>query len=192
MQDVPVSVTVITQQEIRDADITTLSGISANTPNFTTFTPNRNFVLYSIRGLSNFNFLSRDPVAFYVDDIPYDYTGFLDLDLTDLEQVEVLRGPQSTLYGRNAQAGVVNIITRKPTDEFTFNSTVGYSNYNDLDLRAAGGGPLVIVFVGSLLAGGMSGFIAKAVGYQGTFLISAASVLISLVIIARYFDDTKF
>ncbi|WP_181280578.1 AMIN domain-containing protein [Aphanothece hegewaldii] len=69
VQNVPVSVTVITQQEIRDADITSFSGIAANTPNFTVFTPNRNFILYSIRGLSNFNFLSRDPVAFYVVDL---------------------------------------------------------------------------------------------------------------------------
>lgn len=49
-----------------------------------------------------------------------------------------------------------------------------------------------IVFVGSLLAGGMSGFITKAIGYQGVFLSSAALVLVSLVIIAMYFDDTKF
>ncbi|NER29064.1 MAG: TonB-dependent receptor plug domain-containing protein, partial [Symploca sp. SIO1C4] len=105
LQEVPISVTAITQQEIEDSDITSLSDIAGSTPNFSTFTPSRNFILYSVRGLSNSNFLSRDPVAFFVDDVPYDYNGFLDLDLTDLERVEVLRGPQSTLYGRNAQAG---------------------------------------------------------------------------------------
>lgn len=143
IQDVPVSITTIPRREIENADITTLSGISANTPNFSTFTPSRNFVTYSVRGLSNFNFLSRDPVAFYVDDVPYDYADFLTTDQPDLERVEVLRGPQSTLYGRNAEAGVVNLITRKPTNKFEFNSSAIYGNYNNLDLRAGVGGPLI-------------------------------------------------
>jgi len=123
VQDVPISITAIPREEIENADITSLSGISANTPNFATFTPSRNFIEYSVRGLSNFNFLSRDPVAFYVDDVHYDYADFLTVDLPDLERVEVLRGPQSTLYGRNAEAGAVNIITRKPTNKFEFNSS---------------------------------------------------------------------
>lgn len=143
VQEVPISITVITEQEIEDADITSLSKISANTPNFSTFTPNRNFIIYSVRGLSNFNFLSRDPVAFYVDDVPYDYTGFLDLDLPDLERVEVLRGPQATLYGRYAQAGVVNMITRKPSSIFEFNSNVSYASYDNPDVRAGVGGPII-------------------------------------------------
>ncbi|NMF65478.1 TonB-dependent receptor [Brasilonema octagenarum UFV-OR1] len=144
VQDVPISITAIPRQEIEDADITSVSGISAKTPNFATFTPSsRNFILYSIRGLSNFNFLSRDPVAFYVDDVPYDYADFLNVDQPDIERVEVLRGPQSTLYGRNAEAGVVNIITRKPTDKFEFNGSASYGNYDTLDLRGGISGPLI-------------------------------------------------
>ncbi|MEM9806086.1 MAG: Plug domain-containing protein [Cyanobacteria bacterium P01_D01_bin.56] len=114
VQDIPISITAFTQEDIEDADITSFEDIAGATPNFTAYTPGRNFLLYSVRGLSNFNFLSRDPVAFYIDDVPYDYTGFLDLDLTDLERVEVLRGPQSTLYGRNAEAGVVNVVPANP------------------------------------------------------------------------------
>ena len=127
VQDVPISLTVLTEDELEDADITSLDGIAGNTPNFSSFsaTGSRSFAFYSIRGLSNQNFGSRDPVAFYVDDIPYDYGSFIDLDLPDLQQVEILRGPQNTLYGRSSQAGVVNITTRKPTNEFSFNSTVG-------------------------------------------------------------------
>ncbi|MEC4812876.1 MAG: TonB-dependent receptor [Scytonema sp. PMC 1069.18] len=142
IQDVPISITTLTEEEIEDADITSLDDISANTPNFSTFLSSRN-TLYSIRGLSNFNFLSRDPVAFYIDDVPYDYSGFIDVDLPDLERVEVLRGPQSTLYGRNAQAGAVNLITRKPTNTFEFNGSASYGNYDDLDVRAGISGPLI-------------------------------------------------
>ncbi len=143
INEVPISITPITEGEIEDSDITNLNGIAGNTPNFSTFSPSRNFTTYSIRGLSNFNFLSRDPVAIYVDDVPYDYTGFIGIDLPDIERVEVLRGPQSTLYGRNAQAGVINIITKPPSNKFGFSSTAGYSNYNNPDLRASVSGPIV-------------------------------------------------
>ena len=143
LQAVPISITPITPGEIEDADITSVSDISRNVPNFTTFSPSRNFVTYSIRGLSNFNFFSRDPVAFYVDDVPYDYTGFLGIEIPDIERVEVLRGPQATLYGRNAQAGVVNIITRKPSNFFEFRGTAGYASYNNPDVRASLSTPFV-------------------------------------------------
>ncbi|MEM7793985.1 MAG: TonB-dependent receptor [Cyanobacteria bacterium P01_C01_bin.118] len=145
VQDVPISLTVLTEDELEDADITSLDRIAGNTPNFSSFsaTGSRSFTFYSIRGLSNQNFGSRDPVAFYVDDVPYDYGSFIDLDLPDLQQVEILRGPQNTLYGRSSQAGVVNITTRKPTNEFSFNSTAGYGSEENLDLRAGVSGPII-------------------------------------------------
>lgn len=145
VQDVPISITVLTADDIDDADIVNLEGFAENTPNFSVFSASgsRYFNFYSIRGLSNLNFASRDAVGFYVDDVPYDYGGFITQDFIDLERVEVLRGPQNTLYGRSSQAGVVNIITRRPTDEFEFNGTVGYGAYNGLDLRASASGPIV-------------------------------------------------
>ena len=143
LQDVPISITPITESEIEASDITNLNGIAGNTPNFSTFSPSRNFAIYSIRGLSNFNFLSRDPVAIYIDDIPYDYTGFIGIDIPDIQRVEVLRGPQSTLYGRNAQAGVINIITKPPSNNFQFSSNTGYGNYNNLDLRSSISAPII-------------------------------------------------
>lgn len=145
IEDVPISITVLTQEEIEDANITDLEGIAQNTPNFSVFSASgsRYFNYYSVRGLSNNNFTSRDAVGFYVDDVPYDYGGFITQDFHDIERVEVLRGPQNTLYGRSAQAGVVNIITRRPTNEFEFNGTTSYSNYNDLNVRASVSGPLL-------------------------------------------------
>ena len=143
LQDIPISITAFTEDELEDADITSIEQVAGLTPNFTVYTPGRNFLLYSVRGLSNFNFLSRDPVAFYIDDVPYDYTGFLDLDLADLERVEVLRGPQSTLYGRNAEGGVVNIVTRPPTNESEYSAVLGFGNYNNVDARVAINEPLI-------------------------------------------------
>ncbi|NEP58614.1 MAG: TonB-dependent receptor [Symploca sp. SIO2G7] len=145
LQDVPISITALTEEQLEDANIINLEEISQNTPNFAVFSAsgNRFFNFYSIRGLPNVNFASRDTVGFFVDGVPYDYGGFITQDFIDLERVEILRGPQSTLYGRSAQAGAVNIITRKPTNEFEFDSTVGYGTYNDLDLRASVSGPII-------------------------------------------------
>lgn len=143
VQNIPISITALTAEDIEDADITSFEQIAGATPNFTTYTPGRNFVLYSVRGLSNFNFLSRDPVAFYIDDIPYDFTGFLDLDLMDLERVEVLRGPQSTLYGRFAEAGVINVVTRQPSNVPEYNVITGFGNLTSPDVRASFSGPIV-------------------------------------------------
>ncbi len=133
-QNVPISLTVIPRQELEDAQIDSLQSIANNTPNFTFLrgsTGASYFNYYSIRGLSNFNFLSpQDNVSFYIDDVPYDYAGFLDGVLFDLERVEVLRGPQSTLYGRSSQAGVVNIISRRPTNKVEVRGAASYGNYN--------------------------------------------------------------
>ncbi len=98
-QDVPLSLTVIPQQEIEDARIDSFQDIAEYTPNFSlapTSSGGTEFSNYSLRGINNANFLTaQDSVAFYIDDVPVDYNGFLDLAFTDLERIEVLRGPQS-------------------------------------------------------------------------------------------------
>ncbi|MEM0981265.1 MAG: TonB-dependent receptor, partial [Cyanobacteria bacterium P01_H01_bin.58] len=147
VQDIPISITALTADDIQDADIISLQGIARNTPNFSILQAgnSRAFTYSSLRGLSNFNFGSRDRVGFYIDDVPYDggALGLFSPDLPDIERVEVLRGPQGTLYGRNAQAGVVNIITRRPSDVFEFDGTVGYSSFDRYDLRASVSSPIV-------------------------------------------------
>ncbi|MGD1896974.1 MAG: TonB-dependent receptor [Phormidesmis sp.] len=142
---VPISLTVLEQQEIEDADIGDFEDVARNTPNFSVFdgAGSRAFYSYSIRGLGNNNFLARDAVSFYVDDVPYDYGGFIGLDLNDLERVEVLRGPQSTLYGRSALSGVVNVVTQKPTNEPEFGIAARYGNFNDAEVQANASGPLI-------------------------------------------------
>lgn len=133
-QEVPLSLTVIPQQTLEDAQIDSLQEIANNTPNFSFFPTNAggsDFSYYSIRGLNNFNFLvSQDSAGFYIDDVPFDFGAFLDLGLLDLERVEVLRGPQSTLYGRSSPAGVVNIVSRGPTNFPELRIAGGYGNYN--------------------------------------------------------------
>jgi iron complex outermembrane recepter protein len=136
LQDVPIGITVLDRKQLEDAQINTLEEISRNTPNFLSLpNPSGAFTLYSIRGLGNNNVVNRDSVGFYIDDVPYSDGSFLDFELTDIERVEVLKGPQSTLYGRNTQSGVVNIISRPPTKVPEFRVGGSYGNYDDLNLQ---------------------------------------------------------
>ncbi|MEH2348659.1 MAG: TonB-dependent receptor [Nostoc sp.] len=165
-QDVPISVTVIPRQEIEDAQINSFGGIANQTPNFnfsSTSSGGTEFNTYSLRGLNNQNFLTaQDSVAFYIDDVPIDYNGFLDLALLDLERVEVLRGPQSTLYGRNSSGGVVNIISRQATPEPETRISASYGRYNSRELQFSLNDALVDDKLSLRIAGayrGQDGFI---------------------------------
>lgn len=137
-QNVPTSLTVLGQNEIEDAQINTIRDVAANTPNFFTSVGDRAFNFYSIRGISNSNFLVRDSVGFYVDDIPIEY--FHQLfpgELFDLERVEILRGPQNILYGRNSIAGAVNLISRPPSKVPEIQLSGEYGTYNQRRIQAS-------------------------------------------------------
>ena len=144
-QEVPLSITVFTEEQLDDANITSLDGIADNTPNFTFFPSgaNRTAPFYSLRGVTNFNAFSRDAVGFFVDDVPYDFAGFINQDLIDLERVEVLRGPQNTLYGRSSLGGVVNVITRRPANEFELRGSTSYGSFEAYDAQLSVSSPIV-------------------------------------------------
>lgn len=92
-----------------------------------------------IRGIStrNVNAYSGAPtVAVHMDGVYVPRPVALQQAMFDINRVEVLRGPQGTLYGRNATAGVINIITRRPTQEFEFQGALGYGNYDALEASA--------------------------------------------------------
>ncbi|BAZ70233.1 TonB-dependent receptor [Fischerella sp. NIES-4106] len=187
-QDVPLSLTVIPQQELEDAQINSFTDIANNTPNFSFFPTSSGaaeFNYYSMRGLSNFNFLaSQDSVAFYIDDVPFDYGGFLDLGLIDLQRVEVLRGPQSTLYGRSSPGGVVNVISRQPTDSPEMLFSASYGNYNSREVQLSLSNAVIPDKLGFRFAGVYSGrdglvdnvFLDRTVGERSQ-LVGRAQVL---------------
>ncbi|WP_265276348.1 TonB-dependent siderophore receptor [Nostoc sp. KVJ3] len=171
-QDVPISLTVLPRKEIEDGQINSIRGIAANTPNFFTTTNDRAFNFYSIRGLSNSNYLTRDTVGFYIDDVPYENAHqFLPGILFDLERVEILRGPQSTLYGRNSQAGVVNIISRQPSNSPEIDASFGYGNYNQYQAQLS----LSNAIIPDKLAFRLSGAYSSRDGFsENTFLNESA------------------
>ena len=157
--DVPISLTVLTEEEIEDARIDSIADVAANTPNFF-FTPgDRVFNFYSVRGLGNSNnVVARDAVGFYIDDVPFENVHqFFPSELFDIERIEVLRGPQSTLYGRNSQAGVVNIISRSPSEDPELRISALYGDFNERQLQFAVNDSLVPDTLAIRLAGVYSG-----------------------------------
>ena len=117
VMDVSSSISAKTELELQDAGIISIEELGQHTPNLHIFTwgGSRENNIF-IRGIGPGLF--TDPtVGFYVDGVNYTGNGMFDLDLTDIERIEVLRGPQGTLYGGNSLAGIINIITKKPGNE---------------------------------------------------------------------------
>jgi iron complex outermembrane receptor protein len=119
LQDVPVSVTAFSETQIRDAGIKDTADFIGLTPNVTfdtSFTVGNSFV--TARGVQQIN-NADPPVAIVVDGVAQGNQKQLKMDLFDVERIEVLKGPQGALYGRNAIGGAINIITKQPTDHLT-------------------------------------------------------------------------
>ena len=87
--------------------------------------------------------ITEKGIGFFIDDVPYDYGAFLAQNLTDIERIEVLRGPQNTIYGRSSQAGAINVITRRPADIFEFNGSASYGSFNNFESQASVSAPVV-------------------------------------------------
>lgn len=101
-------------------------------------------VTFSIRGVTQQDFQAHaeSPVAVYIDEGYLAANNAAGIGLLDIERVEVLKGPQGTLFGRNATGGLVSITTRKPTEELSINARLGYGSYDDVRAEFAIGGAL--------------------------------------------------
>jgi iron complex outermembrane receptor protein len=113
VQDVPISMDVFTGMELEDTGIDNVLEMTRFSPNvFMKQNASENMLI--IRGVSAFSTSFFGPAGFYVNDISYSIPYMRNIDLFDVERIEVLKGPQGTLYGKNSESGVVNIITKQP------------------------------------------------------------------------------
>ena len=146
LQDTPVSVTAFTGDAIEALGFRQSVDITAQTPNFSVGYPNGDTGVPApfIRGvgLNDFGVLNQGPIAAYVDETYVSSNAAQIFQLLDVERVEVLRGPQGTLYGRNANGGAVNYISRKPTREWDAWVRGGVGEWGFTKGEAALGGPL--------------------------------------------------
>lgn len=143
LQDSPVAVTAFTAQSIERANITRPSDFFQMIPNITMAdTQDAGTVSINVRGIGEIR-NGETPVAISVDGVLLSSPLAFKQDLFDIQQIEVLRGPQGALYGRNAIAGAINITTKKPTNDFSGNFKAGYGNGNAFNAAAAVSGALI-------------------------------------------------
>ena len=133
VQSIPISITALSQEQLTATQTAGGPDLIKQVPNMT-FTKT-NFSGYSIqlRGIGTQAIsVTTDPaVAVTFNDTPFIRNHFFEQEFYDVSQVEVLRGPQGTLYGRNATAGVVNLISAKPTDQFEAMASADIGNYHN-------------------------------------------------------------
>lgn len=131
LQEIQAATTLITLQDIQEQNLNSLPELSARVPNL--FMPDYGSRLTSpiyIRGIGS---KKNDPsVGLYIDNVPYFDKGSFNFEFFDLEKIEVLRGPQGTLYGRNTMGGIINVFTPDPKFNSTASLKVDYGNYNSI------------------------------------------------------------
>ncbi len=163
VQYIPIAITALSQEQLTATQTAGGPDLVKSVPNLT-FTKT-NFTGYSIqiRGIGTQAIsVTTDPaVAVAFNDIPFIRNHFFEQEFYDVSQVEVLRGPQGTLYGRNATAGVVNMVSAKPTDQYEAMGSVDVGNYNNRRLE----GMLNIPIVGDKLDLRVAGEWTKRDGY---------------------------
>jgi iron complex outermembrane receptor protein len=141
IHEVPLSITALSEIQIEDARIVDTEDLIYHVPNLFMIKSGNHGAggFLSIRGITTY-MKGAPTVGFYVDDV---YYSDFDTELFNIERIEVLKGPQGTLYGRNTEAGVINIVTKKPGDRWEGKASAGYGKYNSQTYNAAIGGPLV-------------------------------------------------
>ena len=154
--DVPIPLSVLSGEALEKTGAYTLADIQNQVPSMVAFNSNPRNSSVGIRGIgvSSASDGLDTSVGFYVDGVYLGRPGMALTDLIDVQSVEVLRGPQGTLFGRNTSAGVLNITTRKPSFTPGADIEVSGGNYNYNQVRASVTGPLI----DGVLAGRLTAF----------------------------------
>ena len=148
LQDVPVAVTAISANELAERGVRQAGDITSSVPNLLLNSPYGPEAqpTFTLRGVTTQDFSENQssPVAMYVDEVYKSVGAVQALQIYDLDRVEVLRGPQGTLYGKNATGGAISFYSRNPSlSSYDGYLTVGGGNYSDYSARGAVGGPIV-------------------------------------------------
>src|ERR1700682_520065 len=148
LQDVPGAVTAILANELASRGVRQAGDITANVPNMLLNSPYGPEAqpTFTLRGVTTQDFSENQssPVAMYVDEV-YKSVGALQaLQVYDLDRIEVLRGPQGTLYGKNATGGAISFYSKNPNlSQYDGYATLGAGNYDSRKVQAAVGGPVI-------------------------------------------------
>jgi iron complex outermembrane receptor protein len=158
-QDVPIAISVIGGKQVDEAGAFNVNRLKELVPSLQLYSSNPRNTGINIRGLGSPFGLTNDGldpgVGFYVDGVYYARPAAATLDFIDIEQIEVLRGPQGTLFGKNTTSGAFNITTRKPSFKSGANFEVSYGNYSFVQAKAS-------------ITGALSKKIAGRISFSGT------------------------
>lgn len=143
VQNVPIAINVIGAERLTEAGVVDFQSLAQVAPQVQ-IVADTNITRVTVRGVgTNSNDESQDSsIAINIDGEYLNRPTVLNASLFDLERVEVLRGPQGTLYGRNATGGAINFITRKPGDKFSINAAATYGSFEELQIEAGMDVPL--------------------------------------------------
>ncbi|GGD90248.1 TonB-dependent receptor [Tsuneonella deserti] len=156
LQETPVAVSVTTAETIERAQIRDVTDLASVVPSLKVSQNQSQFATrYSIRGFgTDGNNLGLEPsVAMFVDGVYRSRAVAQISDLPDIQRVEVLRGPQSTLFGKNASAGVISIVTREPSFDFGGSVEASYGNYDAMVVKGYLTGPITDTVAASIAGG---------------------------------------
>ncbi|MFN8625806.1 MAG: TonB-dependent receptor [Candidatus Binatia bacterium] len=148
IQEAPISVTALSSEELREKGVSSVVDLGEAAPNvrISANSATASGVTVGIRGIavpSAINPSFQTGAGLYVDGVYLVGVQGSNLDLVDLDRVEVLRGPQGTLFGRNTIAGAINFITRKPTEERSITASTEAGNYDTFKQRVTVNVPLI-------------------------------------------------
>ena len=144
LQETPVAITALTTDIVEDRNINDLRKVTAIVPGMVYNSANGQAQIY-MRGIgTDVNTIMTEPgVAMFVDGVYMGTTSEQAATFENVERVEVLRGPQGTLYGRNSTGGNVNVITRLPGEEPEFSASLLFGDYDRMRASVSGGGSLI-------------------------------------------------
>jgi iron complex outermembrane receptor protein len=159
LQDIPISVSVISGAKVEETGSFNVNRIKELVPSVQLYTSNPRNTGINIRGLGSPFGLTNDGldpgVGFYVDGVYYARPAAATLDFIDIERIEVLRGPQGTLFGKNTTSGAFNITTKKPSFKTGSNFEVSYGNYGYIQAKSS-------------ITGALSKKLAARLSFSGT------------------------
>lgn len=156
IQDVPISIAAVSGETLTEVGIRDPRDLSILVPGLSsqagTSATTTSLFLRGV-GIGDFNSNTTGAVGVYVDDVFLGANAGKLFNVFDSEGIEVLKGPQGTLYGRNTTAGAIRFSSRKPTDEFSANAAVSYGRFNEVQGEAGVGGPIVTDLLKMRVAG---------------------------------------
>lgn len=158
LQHVPIAVSSFSADNLAAAQVSNIGDLQTLVPNLSVHVGDANNAVVFIRGIGQIDSIAffEPGVGIYLDDIYLGRAQGAFLDVVDVERIEVLRGPQGSLYGRNSVGGAIKYVSSEASDELSGNVSATVGNYQQLDLKATVSGPLSDNIKGRFTAAKMS------------------------------------